>query len=1722
MNNVANGDGNEDNNDKSNNDADNLPTDNTTNIITGDFSTIVHGGVGGPLTFVANAGANGHAVFAADGVTQITSIGEKVVYELHGANEIWGVTVPQHEGKSERTIFILHIDSNGQFTFTLTDQIDHPLHSHDDSSTNPLHQQGIFEETLDLDLSIAVGGHDAANNQFVLPAGKFDVGVIDDTPIVINGAHENVFVDENDIDTDLSHGTSPNDGNGDGSFTGSPGDNLPGPATVSGDLSGLVKVGADAVDAFNHGTFAFTTDGSKLDALETVGLKSQGHLLEYTIVDTDPNDGFQILRASTDDNRTVFELKLFSDGHFDFSLFDQVDHDPPFDTDPPGFISQDPTSGGNNFPLSDRNTDLIDNDDPNGNPRILDIDQINFGALIDFSDFDHDTVNLDGAFTISIRDDVPKLVHGEVICLTVDEDDISTLGNNPNSGSLGTSPDDGNGDGSFTGDPNDGNSKGPATVFGTMGGNVVVVGADEPLTFSFTGNAVSYFLSLGLELQGHHLSYEVVGNELIGFVDTRVNIGTAYDDGIDRLVFKFTITDVNTGDFKFELSDQLDHDPPPNGTLADQNFGLVDSVPGQDVTALDFGHVIKATDFDGDSVVLNNKVEIHVRDDVPVLKYGVSDNALVDEDDINNFDPNFATDHSGLQGSTGSHPHDGNSDGSFTGGPGDTTTGPAFVSGSLANLVQSGADEPLTFSFINTADARDYLQDLGLQSKGGLINYDFSHPGEIIGFVNNPSGPNFTSFDKNSGDREVFSLTLNPDGNWTFKLFDQVDHDPPYDVNPVGFNNNDDPNFPGNTHNPNADQNTDLIDNDDPNGNPRDFDVSQINFGHIIQATDFDGDFVILDHAFTITIRDDIPTVHASAVSGTSVIVDETAGQQNDDSTNSGVIALFSGVSNKGTDPDMSTQYAHGNNAVVSASITIGADEGGSAHWSLSINGGNGTDSGLMTTAGKHIFLFEQGGLIVGRFEGGGNPDPAESNDVAAFAIAIDDTGHISIAQFVSLQHPNTGSNDEDIFIGSGKISAVITVTDFDNDVATDSVDLGGKIGFSDDGPNPDFHLSSQKIIHDETPGVDGDANDVAPSAALDTLFSAVTNIIQDPDVPHPGGEPAIGYAVGSGPIVSVTPNFGADGPGTVVYAIDVPGITPSSTTGVTSGLFTTDGHEIFLFEINSHLVVGRYDGSDAGTGVGTNDPAAFAINIDPNTGVITVAQYQSIKHDDRGDPDEANDNGNNANDAPPNDPLTVQQAIADSALRLTVTVTDGDNDPVSHQFNIGDQIIFQDDGPSVTVTAANSVANSFFFDGFVENGNIWGSGSGVAVGTSGAWAIGNSDTGQGGAGAIQLERVADGYEGMHSSTNGFMVDLDATPHDVKVSQVIGGLTSGESYLLTFDAGAPFPSEAHLEVWFGGQLVDDIAPGGTMQTYSLELFGGSGNGSNLLEFRETGTPDNQGTYLANVKMADVIVIDETPGVQADFNDTTNPAIAALFAGVANVGVDPDMPPQFATGSSSAITATINFGADGPKDDDHNGVADSDAIVYSLSTTNGIDSGLATTEGKEIFLFNEGNLVVGRFDSDGIGGVDEAAFALAIGADGHVSVAQYVSLHHPDEANFGNSFNSYDEGIYLNNGTVSATVTVTDGDHDTASQSADISKAVRFEDDGPTVSGVTDAGAQDELGASILDDEDTTLNPAFEIQGGPGDDGHGVVATGQIISMREPTASSRSSWAVSTA
>ena len=73
----------------------------------------------------------------------------------------------------------------------------------------------------------------------------------------------------------------------------------------------------------------------------------------------------------------------------------------------------------------------------------------------------------------------------------------------------------------------------------------------------------------------------------------------------------------------------------------------------------------------------------------------------------------------------------------------------------------------------------------------------------------------------------------------------------------------------------------------------------------------------------------------------------------------------------------------------------------------------------------------------------------------AVFAISIDAvTGVVSVAQYESIEHPTGGgSYDEPVNLGA-TVNAVMTVTDGDGDVATNSVAIGSQIVFEDDGPS--------------------------------------------------------------------------------------------------------------------------------------------------------------------------------------------------------------------------------------------------------------------------------------------------------------------------------------------------------------------------------------------------------------------------------------------------------------------------------------------------------------------------------------------------------------------------------------------------------------------------------------------------------------------------------------------
>ncbi len=422
------------------------------------------------------------------------------------------------------------------------------------------------------------------------------------------------------------------------------------------------------------------------------------------------------------------------------------------------------------------------------------ISKLNFGGLIEFSDYDHDTVGLDGVFEIQIRDDVPE-VKCDPICLTVDEDDIVT------DQSLGSHPKDGNGDGSSTGSPFNPFDDGPATVIGKLGGlfGVVETGADEPLTFSFITDHLdehiveSGLALIGLKSQGEHISYDFQGNTLFGFVDDGGNSG--YQEGEDRLVFAFQLQ--TNGNFKFELFDQIDHDPPnddANPLLdgfsfvkgSDENIDLQDNVPFVDITSLNFGALINATDFDGDSVNLHDQLIIKIRDDVPERAESPTPvTAIVQEDGLSSAvnEPPLAPAFLGND----------QSDGNRSGGETTSSDEASGAAGSLASLFISGADEPLTFGLSNDTSGLPTLF-----SKGDQVDY------LVIG--NTLTG--------HVGLRTVFTLKVNSDGSWSFDLDDQLDH------------------VPGN-----GDAGFDLRTN--ASGTTS---VSSIDFSSVITATDFDGD----------------------------------------------------------------------------------------------------------------------------------------------------------------------------------------------------------------------------------------------------------------------------------------------------------------------------------------------------------------------------------------------------------------------------------------------------------------------------------------------------------------------------------------------------------------------------------------------------------------------------------------------------------------------------------------------------------------------------------------------------------------------------------------------------------------------------------------------------------------------------------------------------------------
>lgn len=786
-----------------------------------------------------------------------------------------------------------------------------------------------------------------------------------------------------------------------------------------------------------------------------------------------------------------------------------------------------------------------------------------------------------------------------------------------------------------------------------------------------------------------------------------------------------------------------------------------------------------------------------------------------------------------------------------------------------------------------------------------------------------------------------------------------------------------------------------------------------------------------------------------------------------------------------------------------------GAAAGGGIVYSLSLTDGAASlASGLKTAIGDFpITLIQTNATtITGIYQN-------EGATQTAFTLKINADGTLTVTQNVPLEHREGGPAHDDALDLLGLVNANVVITDFDNDSVKGSAEIGGAIIFKDDGPT----VSENKavLIDDDKlggilGGVDDDDDSVNASGTLAHSFGAdggsiawLTDgapagfeyrvndggalevyqgetkvltitlnsatgayvVAQNAPIMHPKGEnennqnfnltyqvkdndgdtangtlqinvdddtPTIALSGKEEAILTVdetvlstnasasfasnfTTSYGADGPGSIVYALSV--------AAGASGLIDTKTGQQVLLSVNNGVVEGR-------TAAGNH--LVFTVKVDAD-GEVILDQIRAVKHDNTSNHDDS-------------------RSLTDNLITLTATITDKDGDSQKATLNIGGNIAFKDDGPSVkpgdaAVTVDEDDIDSLWSHGTSPDGDTeWLTGAAKASGS----VAGLVNFGADGA------AVGGGF-GFAATAIGQMEALGLQSKGSPLSYAMVGNT-----LVAFVDNAhgldrpvfwmTVESDGDFTFRLFDQLDHPAPPSGTAVQNTLEINFGS-----VIQ-----ATDRDGDSVPLTGKVNVTVIDDIPQVwlKATSDSVVHDETAGLQQGIhgddTNEGVVID---RFASlGAPAAIgyahqnkvveygTVPLRPGADEPI---------KMSVSLAIAGGDGTDSGLKTTDGKEIFLFLENGLIVGRVDN----ATGQIAFAVAIDQNGGVSIAQYLSLEHPKAGDGSNS--SHNEPVNLDS-LVNVVLKATDNDGDTVEKSVNIGNKIVFNDDGPTVSAVSNA------------------------------------------------------------
>lgn len=348
------------------------------------------------------------------------------------------------------------------------------------------------------------------------------------------------------------------------------------------------------------------------------------------------------------------------------------------------------------------------------------------------------------------------------------------------------------------------------------GGVSATTGQNGDRSIVFTNTTVDLSsgevsLSDALYSHGEPVQYELANNGTLLIAFT----GQSPAEDQSNWVFTVSLSDTGTGSYVFTQYQELDHVGVQEQTGEE---GEEEQTP-LNLDSLDLTFHYTATDSDGDAI--DRTFSVAIKDDAPTQTTAEITGTAA-ENDLADFNPFYPLLFNFWQGSLGTSPYDGTqSDQSHTG-----LLGTVPVWGNLSSLVNPGADAPGEFHLVSESQAESVLAHLGadgglLKSHGDVVNdtrlVDIPGIGEAMGFFA-------------SDGRLVFGLFVDADGNYNFRLFDQIDHAPPTQ---------------GENGEPVADANS-----------------LNIDLSQFVTYTDFDQDTITLDSgSLSVNVIDDVPVV---------------------------------------------------------------------------------------------------------------------------------------------------------------------------------------------------------------------------------------------------------------------------------------------------------------------------------------------------------------------------------------------------------------------------------------------------------------------------------------------------------------------------------------------------------------------------------------------------------------------------------------------------------------------------------------------------------------------------------------------------------------------------------------------------------------------------------------------------------------------------------------------